>query len=120
MKAPYQCSTFFLVLVLTSIAGYGTAIAITAERIVVAAGDGQSAGGYIDDAVITTKVKAAIAADETLSAMAINVETLKGKVQLSGFVDTHAEITRADEIARKVEGVKSVVTKIELKDSTLK
>jgi osmotically-inducible protein OsmY len=118
MKTVKSCSAFFLALVLTSIAGYGTAI--SAERVDIAAGGGESAGDYIDDAVITTKVKAAIAADDNLSAFAINVETFKGVVQLSGFVDTHDEITRAAEVARKVEGVKSVTTKIELKDEKSK
>jgi osmotically-inducible protein OsmY len=118
MKTIKSCSAFFLALALTSIAGYGTAI--SAERMDVAAGNGQSAGDYIDDAVITTKVKAAIAADDKLSAFGINVDTLKGVVQLSGFVDTHDEITRAAEVARKVEGVKSVTTNIQLKDEKSK
>ncbi|MDP1667124.1 MAG: BON domain-containing protein [Methylobacter sp.] len=118
MKTIKACSAFFLALALTSIAGYGTAI--SGERMDMAAGGGQSAGDYIDDAVITTKVKAAIAADDNLSAFQINVETLKGVVQLSGFVDTHDEITRAAEVAQKVEGVKSVTTKIQLKDEKSK
>ncbi|MDO9269786.1 MAG: BON domain-containing protein [Methylobacter sp.] len=118
MKTIKACSAFFLALALISIAGYGTAI--SGERMDMAAGGGQSAGDYIDDAVITTKVKAAIAADDNLSAFQINVETLKGVVQLSGFVDTHDEITRAAEVAQKVEGVKSVTTKIQLKDEKSK
>lgn len=118
MKTIKSCSAFFVALVLTSIVGYGTAI--SAERMDVAAGGGQSAGDYIDDAVITTKVKAAIAADDKLSAFQINVETLKGVVQLSGFVDTHDQITRAAEVAQKVEGVKSVTTNIQLKEEKSK
>jgi osmotically-inducible protein OsmY len=118
MKTIKSCSAFFLALALTSLAGYGTAI--SGERMDVAVGSGQSAGDYIDDAMITTKVKAAIAADDKLSAFQINVETLKGVVQLSGFVDTHDEITRAAEVAQKVEGVKSVTTTIQLKEEKSK
>jgi len=118
MKTIKSCSAFLLALALASIAGYG--IAISGERIDVAVGSGQSPGDYIDDAMITTKVKAAIAADDKLSALKINVETLKGVVQLSGFVDTHDEITRAAEVAQKVEGVKSVTTNIQLKEEKSK
>jgi osmotically-inducible protein OsmY len=118
MKTINYCSTFFFALALTLIAGNGPVL--SGEKIDVAVGNGQSAGAYIDDALITTKVKAAIAADDKLSAFAINVETLKGVVQLSGFVDTHDEITRAAEVARKVEGVKSVTTNIQLKDEKSK
>lgn len=118
MKTIKSCSAFFLALVLTSIAGYGTAI--SGERMDVAAGGGESAGEYIDDAVITTKVKAAIADDDKLSAFDIKVETYKGNVQLSGFVNSHDEITSAAEIAQKVEGVKSVKTDLQLKEEKSK
>jgi osmotically-inducible protein OsmY len=118
MKIIKSCSVFVLALVLTTIASYGTAI--SGERMNMAAGSAESAGEYIDDAVITAKVKAAIAADDKLSAFEINVETLKGVVQLSGFVDTHDEITRAAQVAQKVEGVKSVTTNIQLKDEKAK
>ena len=70
---------------------------------------GQStAGEYVDDATITTKVKAKFAEDPTVSAMAIKVETLQGVVQLSGFAKSQAEKDRAAQIARSTEGVKSV------------
>lgn len=68
----------------------------------------QSAGQYVDDSVITTKVKALLAKDDTLKAFAINVKTYKGIVQLRGFVDSKTTIEKAGKIAGSVEGVKSV------------
>ncbi|HEX9850871.1 BON domain-containing protein [Candidatus Deferrimicrobium sp.] len=68
----------------------------------------EGTGEYIDDSAITTKVKAAIVAEPTLKVFQINVETFKGEVQLSGFVDTAQSVTKAGEVARGVKGVKSV------------
>lgn len=68
----------------------------------------ESAGDYIDDSVITTKVKAQIAGDDFLKSFQISVETRKGIVQLSGFVDTKDAVKKAGKIADGVEGVKSV------------
>lgn len=65
-------------------------------------------GEYIDDTVITTKVKTAILQEPSLKSAEINVETFKGVVQLSGFVNSTADINKAVEVARRVEGVKSV------------
>ncbi len=65
-------------------------------------------GEYIDDTVITTKVKAAIFNETTLKSAEINVETYKGVVQLSGFVNSQADIDTAVKLARAVKGVKSV------------
>lgn len=67
-----------------------------------------STGEYIDDAVITAKVKAAIFNDDNLKSTEINVETFKGVVQLSGFVSTGAETDEAVALAREVDGVQSV------------
>jgi hypothetical protein len=67
-----------------------------------------SPGEYIDDTVITTKVKAAILDDPSLKVLQISVETIKGVVQLSGFVDSRQNISKAGEVARSVPGVKSV------------
>ena len=75
----------------------------------------ESAGEYIDDSVITTKVKAAIVDDPALKAAEINVETFKGRVQLSGFVSSREQLDRAVEVTRKVTGVKSVVNDMRLK-----
>ena len=68
----------------------------------------ESTGGYVDNSVITTKVKAAIFDDPTLKVFQIHVVTYKDEVQLSGFVDSRAMVARAGEVASKVEGVKSV------------
>ena len=65
-------------------------------------------GEYVDDTVITTKVKSLLAADDFLKSFAISVETYKGTVQLSGFVDSQNAINKAGEIARGVQGVSSV------------
>lgn len=67
-----------------------------------------STGQYIDDSVITTKVKAKLFEDPDIKSGQISVETFKGEVQLSGFVASKAAIARATEIARKVEGVQGV------------
>ena len=68
----------------------------------------EGTGEYIDDSVITGKVKAAFAADPTVKATQVQVETFKGTVQLSGFVDSRESAQRAVELARGVKGVKSV------------
>lgn len=68
----------------------------------------QSAAEYIDDAVITTKVKAALFNDPALSAAEINVETYNGEVQLSGFVSAPNQINQAVQIAKNIEGVRKV------------
>lgn len=68
----------------------------------------ESTGQYIDNSVITTKVKAAIFEEATLKTLQINVKTFKGVVQLSGFVDSPQNVTKAGEVAGRVEGVVSV------------
>jgi osmotically-inducible protein OsmY len=68
----------------------------------------EGAGEYVDDSVITTKVKSLIAADDFLKSFQISVETYKGIVQLSGFVGSQTAVNKAGEIARGVQGVKSV------------
>lgn len=70
--------------------------------------DQQTVGSYVDDATLTARVKARFAKDETVSAMAINVETLKGVVQLSGFAKSEAERDAAAKLARETSGVASV------------
>lgn len=77
----------------------------------------KSAGEVVDDAWITTKVKASFVEDPTVRALAINVDTFKGVVQLSGFANTNAEIQRAAEIARSIKGVTSVKNDIRLKSA---
>ena len=68
----------------------------------------ESAGAYVDDSVITTKVKALLAADDLLKSFQISVETYQGTVQMSGFVNSQMAVDKAVQIARGVEGVKSV------------
>ncbi len=68
----------------------------------------ESTGEYVDDSVITTKVKSLLAADDFLKSFQIGVETYKGVVQLSGFVNSQKAVDKAVEITRGVKGVKSV------------
>ena len=75
----------------------------------------ESTGQYIDDTAITTSVKAAIFNDPALKSAEINVETFKGRVQLSGFVAGEANIQRAVQVAQGVKGVTSVGNDMRLK-----
>lgn len=68
----------------------------------------ETPGEYVDDATITTKVKAAIFDDPSLKVLQVNVETFQNVVQLSGFVDSPQSENRAVELARNVSGVRSV------------
>ena len=68
----------------------------------------EGTGEFIDDTVITSKVKAAFAADPTVKATEVKVETFKGTVQLSGFVESRESAQKAVQIARQVKGVKEV------------
>lgn len=75
----------------------------------------QSTGEYVDDTTITTKIKAEFVRDEVVKARAVSVETFKGIVQLSGFVDTATEKQRAETIAAGVQGVRDVKNNIVVK-----
>ena len=75
----------------------------------------EGTGEYVDDTVITSKVKSAILNEPGLSSAEINVETFKGVVQLSGFVKSRADISTAAAVARGVAGVKSVKNDMRLK-----
>jgi osmotically-inducible protein OsmY len=77
-----------------------TACASTATR--------ESTGEYVDDSVITTKVKSLLVADDFLKSFQIGVETYKGVVQLSGFVNSQQAVDKAVQITRSVKGVSSV------------
>jgi osmotically-inducible protein OsmY len=70
--------------------------------------DQSTVGEYVDDATITTRVKAKFAEDKTVSAMSISVETLRGTVQLSGFAKSAAERSQAEALASRVHGVRAV------------
>lgn len=75
----------------------------------------ESTGEYFDDTAITTRVKAAILKEPSLSYFQIEVETFKGKVQLSGFVNTKEEAATAGRVAATTKGVKSVVNSLVVK-----
>jgi len=75
----------------------------------------ESTGQYVDDTMITTKVKSAILNEPTLKSAEINVETFKGRVQLSGFVSNHASIDRAVQVTQAVPGVTSVANDMRVK-----
>ena len=85
------------------------------EKITPSASKKESPGEYIDDTVITAKVKAAVLEEPSLKSAEINVETYKGIVQLTGFVGSRADINKAVEVAKGVKGVKSVKNDMILK-----
>jgi len=86
-----------------------TVAALTATIAACAPMQGrQTAGEYVDDATITTKITAELIKDKELPASQINVETMQQTVQLSGFVDSAAQKTKAGLIARNTEGVRDV------------
>ncbi len=88
------------VLVLACALGLSAGCASTAGR--------EGTGEYVDDSIVTAKVKAAVFNEPTLKSSEINVETFKGTVQLSGFVASRASASKAAEVAGKVAGVTSV------------
>jgi osmotically-inducible protein OsmY len=98
-----KLATLFGILVVTMALG----CASTAKQ--------EGTGEYVDDTVITGKVKAAILNEPTLKSAEINVETFKGVVQLSGFVSSTANETTAVQVARNVGGVRSVKNDMRLK-----
>ena len=75
----------------------------------------ESTGKYVDDSVITTKVKSLLAEDDFLKSFKISVKTYKGTVQLSGSVNSREAVDKAGEIARSVKGVKSVKNHLKVK-----
>ena len=103
MKPLQMLTNFLLIVMLATFLG----CASTANK--------EGTGEYVDDTVITTKVKTAIFQDDTLKSSEINVETFKGVVQLSGFVHSQAAINRAVELARTVGGVTSVKNAMRVK-----
>ncbi|MDB5870769.1 MAG: putative periplasmic or secreted lipoprotein [Ramlibacter sp.] len=91
------------------------AVALTALAGCASTQRHESTGQYIDDTAITTSVKAAIFNEPMLKSMEINVETFKGRVQLSGFVSNRASIDRAVVVAQGVKGVSSVANDMRVK-----
>ena len=84
-----------------------SAVLLTTAGCAVTSGQ-ETAGEYASDAAITTRVKSSFASDERVAATAINVETMKGVVQLSGFAKSQAEKDRAASLARQAKGVQGV------------
>ncbi|ADE14741.1 transport-associated protein [Nitrosococcus halophilus Nc 4] len=75
----------------------------------------EGTGEYVDDAWITSKVKSALVADPQVSGLDIQVETYRGIVQLSGFVDTKDQSREAEDVARSIEGVRDVENRLTVK-----
>jgi osmotically-inducible protein OsmY len=103
MRLFNRFATFFCAVLLASLLG----CASTPKQ--------EGTGEYLDDTVITTKVKTAVFSEPSLKSAEINVETFKGVVQLSGFVSSRADINKAVEVARSVNGVKSVKNDMRVK-----
>lgn len=103
MQTFKRISAFFLAVGLASM--LGCASTATSE----------GTAEYVDDTLITTKVKAAFLREDSLKSTEINVETFKGAVQLSGFVKYQADINRAVVVAGEIRGVKSVKNDMRLK-----
>ena len=103
MKTSLHSSALALLLALTgslAIGSFTGGCAATRTR--------DSTGQYVDDTVITTKVKSALLSDEAVKSFAVGVETVKGVVQLSGFVNTSDQRSAAGKDAAAVSGVKTV------------
>jgi len=96
MKSRYLIASIFTAVTLAT----ATGCAVTRHQ--------ETTGAYVDDSVVTTRVKAKFAEDKTVSAMAIQVETMKGVVQLSGFAKSEQEKDKAEQLARSVNGVVDV------------
>ncbi len=77
--------------------------------------DSEGTGEYVDDTVITTKVKAILLGEPSLKSTQINVETFKGRVQLSGFVSSRADMDRAMVLTREVKGVRVVANDMRMR-----
>ena len=103
MKSSNHFSTFLLLAALLGMAG----CAATATH--------EGAGGYVDDSTVTTKVKSVLLGTHGVDSTEISVETFKGVVKLSGFIDSKAMIDAAIDAAKTVNGVKSVTNDMTVK-----
>ena len=102
---------------IATMAAAAAACSTSEEKAGPAESTAANAGRVVDDSVITGKVKAALVADPTTKAHQISVETFKGVVQLSGFVDTSEAKMRATQVAETVEGVKDVKNELALRNN---
>lgn len=109
MKSSFKQSIASVLLTLALLAGAGCS-----------RDDGKTVGQNVDDAAISAKVKTAFAQDPGVKAIDVKVDTFKGAVQLSGWVNTAEEKARAEQIAKGIAGVKSVENKITLKTDVKK
>jgi len=100
---------------LSLIGAAGLALSATALHGCASTPTQESTGEYVDDSVITTKVKSAILEEPSLKSLQINVDTYKGVVQLSGFVDSANAVKRAGEVAAHVQGVTGVKNSLVVK-----
>ncbi len=96
-------------------AAFFVAVALTSVSRCASTATQEGTGEYVDDTVITSKVKSAIFGEPTLKSAEINVETFRSVVQLSGFVSTQGNIYKAVEVARNVNGVTNVKNDMRLK-----
>lgn len=116
-KTKYMVHSLFLAALLTtSTACYSPQD--TRPTNAPAAGAGEQVGEYLDDSVITAKVKAKLIEDPDLNAGEVNVETYKGVVQLSGFVRDPNDIDKAGEVVRRIKGVHEVRNDIQVKQAS--
>ena len=101
------------------VSGCDTQTADTRTTVAPTAPVATSVGAEIDDGVVTAKVKSALLADPDVKSFDLKVETRKGEVMLSGFVGNRAQVDRAIQVARGVEGVKAVANKMDLKEGAV-
>jgi hyperosmotically inducible protein len=104
----------------TTLAGAATVFVAGCQKVPDVTGapaPSTTVGTEIDDSVITTRVKTALLADPDVKSLDLKVETRKGEVMLSGFVDNQTQIDRATAVTRAVDGVKNIDNKMSLKES---
>jgi len=99
------CSTLIAVVAVVVLLVQGCAPTATRE----------SAGEYLDDSTITTKIKAKLLGDPVVSGFAVSVETFRGRVVLSGFVNSQTQVDRAIALSREVPGVREVQSALVIK-----
>ncbi len=102
---------------LNRIIGFGFILLMLFSLLACQTPAGRSAGEVVDDSTISTKVKAALLDDETLSGFAISVETFQAEVTLTGAVDNARQKAHAGEVARTVTGVRAVNNLLNIKEN---
>lgn len=108
MKRQYKLVTFFAAMMAVMVALSGCAGTATSK----------STGELVDDGVLTTKVNAALAKNSIASALAVEVETYRGQVQLSGYVDSQEQIEVVESIVGNVDGVTEVTNSLQVKPAS--